>query len=139
MRRTKQNTTTTRTAPARPAWLPDAAAREWDALADAADAAGTLSPTDGHVLTLAATAAAELAKAEAALDAEGRVVVYPNGIPGVSPWVKIRDSAARKLEKALPALGLTPAARRASRVADPAEVDELAEYYEAVERRAASG
>lgn len=80
------------------------------------------APEDMPAMVLLCEAWAEMRHAEEQIAKTGTVVKLPNGYPGPTPFVKIRDSARATVIRLLREFGFTPAAR-AKLVPDPEEKD----------------
>lgn len=89
-----------------PGWLSPTAAEEFTRCADEFAALGMLNGLDLAALAIYADAYASYVEACEALLTEPPVIECSNGCLAVSPWVKVKETAARSIFACSRALGL---------------------------------
>jgi P27 family predicted phage terminase small subunit len=109
------------TMPHAPAHLNQAARAEWKRVARRLHNAGVLTYVDRGVLAVYCQAYGRWAEAEVELRSRGEVIETTNGNMVQSPWLQIANKAMEQMLRAAKELGLTPAARSAIKVEQPAE------------------
>ena len=94
-----------------PAWLDPSAAAEWRRLAPLLGRLGVLTETDADALAAYCEAFTTWRQATQKVRQGGMVVVRPDGVAVVSPWVKVAQEAMTQLRALLIEFGMTPSAR----------------------------
>ena len=113
---------------AAPAWLSDMARLEWDRIAPELQAMGLLTGVDQSELAIYCQAYAELVHAEAMILEHGHTQVSSSGLERKSPWLPIRDEAAKRLHLVAIQFGFTPASRTKIEVPERPAVDDKRQY-----------
>jgi P27 family predicted phage terminase small subunit len=97
--------------PPPPAHLSAAAAAEWQRILPVMHAEGLVTALDTANITSYCLLFARITEAQAAIDAEGAVIVTPSGIRRPNPWLSIQNTAIRQISAVSQRLGLSPNAR----------------------------
>ena len=102
--------------PPPPDWLPVPARRHYRQIAQQLTDAGVATRLDATILAAHCAACHHMAEAERAIAEFGAVVVWPDGVPKPSPYVKIRRDAYVEVVRTSVELGLTPSSRGRTKV-----------------------
>lgn len=113
---------------AAPPWLSDGGRQEWDRIAPELQSMGLLTGVDASELAVYCQAYAEMVHAEAMIVEHGYTQVSTSGLERKSPWLPIRDEAAKRLHQVALQFGFTPAARTRIEVPEREAVDDKRQY-----------
>lgn len=98
-------------APSCPEFLDDEGKSEWNRLVPVLIEQGVLAKADRAALAILCDAWSDYQHAKLMVQREGDTVIGAKGNPVLSPWVRIRNSAADRLLKVGREFGITPASR----------------------------
>lgn len=84
---------------------------EWDRVTVELFTLGLIARVDRAALTLYACAWSEWLRATAEIADTGHIILAPTGFPCLSPWLSVRNNAAKTIHSFLSEFGLSPAAR----------------------------
>jgi P27 family predicted phage terminase small subunit len=103
--------------------LDKVAKEQWKRVADLVDKAGLLSRLDTFALEQYVSLYSTWREAIDKVNAQGKVIVAPNGYSQQNPWYTIAVQCAKDMKWHLDRFGLNPVARAKLVIAEPDQVD----------------
>ncbi|MBU6289362.1 MAG: phage terminase small subunit P27 family [Chloroflexi bacterium] len=104
--------------PPAPSWLSDVAKLEYRRIARELVAAGIATRLDATIVAAHADAVGRLREATLAIKESAPLMRGRDGVPAISPWVRLQRDAFGDVMRTSVELGLTPASRGRVKVAD---------------------
>ena len=105
------------------------AKKEWKRIVPELEQAGLLTKVDGSALAAYCDCFSTWAQASRKIKKGGLTVTGDNGIPVVSPYLKISNAALDRMRQFLVEFGMTPSSRSKVKAAEKPEVPEGEDYF----------